>query len=66
MNRMTAGQLLDIVSRAQSVIEESDGADEHQELIDELREVTQLFRDEIGASHMSTGADVVLVERGDA
>jgi hypothetical protein len=66
MNRISAGQLLDIVSRAQSVIEESDGADEHQELIGELREVTKLFRDEIGASHMGIGADVVILERGDA
>lgn len=65
MDSLTFGQLLDIIARAHSVIVESDGADEHAELTGELEAVSTLIRDEIGASHMGTGADVVLIERGD-
>lgn len=61
---VTAGELLDILQRATSVIEESEGADEHGELLSELRDVSELLTTEIGASHMGTFADDVLIERG--
>jgi hypothetical protein len=69
MNALTAGQLLDIVSRARSVIEvyaeDAMHLDEHALLLGELREIESLTRSEINASHMGVGADVVLLTRGD-
>lgn len=66
LTALTAAHLLDVVGRAHSVIVESEGADEHEELLGELDAITTLLRNEIGASHMGTGADVVILERGDA
>lgn len=54
---MNASKLLDILQRALSVIETSDGADEHRALIDELR-------DEIDT--MARGGVELLVHAGGA
>lgn len=62
---LTAGELLDLLGRADSVIRESDGADEHAELLGELKDATDLLRQEIGASHMGTGADIVVIQAAD-
>lgn len=66
MDSLTFGQLSDLLSRAYSVITEAEGADEHAELTRELLAAHELIRDEIGASHMGHGADVAVIERGDA
>ena len=43
--RLTIGDLADVLQRALSVIAESDGADEHAELLTELRAVVALCQD---------------------
>lgn len=58
---LTAGELLDLLDRAYSVIEESVDFDEHLELTNELEEVRTLLREQIDGSHMGTGADVVII-----
>jgi hypothetical protein len=65
VDRLTFRDLLDLLDRADSVIRESDGADEHQELLDELTAARTLIRGEIGASHMGSGADEIVLQRGD-
>jgi hypothetical protein len=65
MKSLTFGQLLDVIGRAHSVIVESDGADEHAELLAELATIRNFIRTEIDGSHMGTGADVVVLERSD-
>lgn len=60
-NHLTAGQLLDILDRAFSVIYESDPHREHNELQGELKDAADLLRKEIGGSHMGAGADVVIL-----
>ena len=66
MDSLTFGQLRDLLQRAHSVIHESEGADEHMELLVELHEAFTLIRDEVSGSHMGTGADVVVIERSDS
>lgn len=63
--QVTYGQLRDIVSRAQSVIQESDGADEHRELLADLQSVTTLIDLAIGSSHMGCGKDVPMLDLGE-
>jgi hypothetical protein len=62
---VTAANLLDILERAKSVIEEAEGADEHGELIGELGGLVELLTTEIGASHLGTGSDMAIITRGE-
>lgn len=59
--QLTVADLRELVNRAHAVIKESEHADEHAALLGELDAVATLCRDEIGASHMGSGADVVIL-----
>jgi len=63
--QLTAGKLLELLQRCHAVIEESVDVDEHLDLTDDLEAAIALIDGEIGGSHMGTGADVVLIERGE-
>jgi hypothetical protein len=61
----TAGELRDLLDRAVVVIEEGEDADEHGDLLTDLRDALTLVRRGIGGSRMGTGADVVLLQDDD-
>lgn len=65
MDRLTFGQLRDLLDRASDCASEWGPRAEHHGLALDLRAAADLIRDEIGASHMGTGADEVVIERGD-
>lgn len=57
-NHLTAGQLLDIIVRADTAIHERPS---NAAILADLRSVRDLLQQEIGGSHMGTGADVVIL-----
>ena len=59
--QFTLGELRDVLTRALSVIEESESADEHLELIGELRTLAELTEQAVDGSHMGCARDEVLV-----
>jgi hypothetical protein len=58
--RVTLAEAIDIIGRATSVIEEAEGADEHDELLQELR----ALRSDLTDGAMTTGAYLLTNERG--
>lgn len=63
--RLTVEELLDIVTRSESVIRESDGADEHGELLADLKGLRDFTACIIGSSGQGCAADAVILELGD-
>lgn len=61
MDKLTVAQLMNIVRRAQTVIETTEGADEHAELVNELKALGNLCEEAIDGSHMGTAADEVIL-----
>lgn len=63
--RLTVKEMLDIVTRSESVIRESDGADEHGELLADLKGLRDFTALIIGSSGQGCAADAVILELGD-
>jgi hypothetical protein len=57
--------LHDVIDRAHSVILESEGANEHLTLLNDLQSVSELCQHSIGTSHMGCAADEVILAIGD-
>lgn len=62
MRSLTAGQLLALLDRAHGALATVDGQ-RFNALLADLSDAAELVRGEIGASHMGSGADEVLIER---
>lgn len=65
MNQITVKQLYDLLSRADSVIRESDDADEHSELLRELDDTMAFIHAIVDTSHMGMAAHEVILQWGD-